>query len=235
MSSTLEINDDLRRAIISKPEVILDDSDVMRALIAANEDAIGSNIVDLRGIAMERLETRLDALENTHRDVIAAAYENLAGTNQIQRAILRMLDPLEFEPFLTDLNGEVADILCVDEMRLVLETVQDDADAAVARVGDVLNAREPGFVDRYLTEGRNGVARQVTLRSVKSASVDIYGSAALTIRSEACLKLDFGSGRLPGVLLMGSTEADKFSPEKGTELLSFFANVFERTMRRWLS
>ena len=60
----------------------------MRALVAANERALGSNVVDLRGIAMERLEARLDRLEDTHRSVIAAAYENLAGTNQIQRNII---------------------------------------------------------------------------------------------------------------------------------------------------
>jgi uncharacterized protein len=73
--------------------VILDDKDVMRALIAANEKALGANIVDLRGLAMERLEARLERLEDTHRSVIAAAYENLAGTNQMHRAILRILEP----------------------------------------------------------------------------------------------------------------------------------------------
>ena len=59
---------------------------------------MGGNIVDIRGIAMERLEHRLDRLEDTHRSVIAAAYENLAGTNQIHRAILRMMDPWIFHP-----------------------------------------------------------------------------------------------------------------------------------------
>ena len=117
MSSSPKIEDALREAIISQPDVILDDTDVMQALIAANEKAMGGNIVDLRGIAMERLETRLDRLEDTHRSVIAAAYDNLAGTNQIHRAILRMLDPIEFEPFLRDLAGEVADILRVDAVK----------------------------------------------------------------------------------------------------------------------
>ena len=88
MSSSPMIDETLREKIIAKPESILDDQDLMRALIAANEKAMGGNIVDLRGIAMERLETRLDRLEDTHRSVIAAAYENLAGTNQIHRAIL---------------------------------------------------------------------------------------------------------------------------------------------------
>jgi len=83
------IEPDLRDRIIAEPEVILEDRDLMRALIAANERAMGTNVVDLRGIGMERLEARLERLEDTHRSVIAAAYENLAGTNQVHRAICR--------------------------------------------------------------------------------------------------------------------------------------------------
>ena len=108
---------------------MLEDRDVMSALVAANERAMGENIVDLRGIAMERLETRLDRLEDTHRSVIAAAYENLAGTNQVHRAILQLLDPPTFEAFLQALVDEVAQTLRVDIVRLVLETVQEDGDA----------------------------------------------------------------------------------------------------------
>ena len=59
MSSTPRMQDDVREKIISEPEFILEDQDVMRALIAANERSMGGNIVDLRGIAMERLEARL--------------------------------------------------------------------------------------------------------------------------------------------------------------------------------
>ena len=135
MSSSPKIDDTLREAIILQPNVILDDKDLMQALIAANEQAMGGNIVDLRGVAMDRLESRLDRLENTHRSVIAAAYENLAGTNQVHRAILRMLDPMEFEAFLRDLNGAVSEILRVDATKLVLETVQSDTQSTVKRFG----------------------------------------------------------------------------------------------------
>jgi len=235
MSSSPKIDDALREAIISKPDVILDDSDVMQALIAANERAMGGNIVDLRGIAMERLETRLDRLEDTHRSVIAAAYENLAGTNQIHRAILRMMDPTEFEGFLRELGGEVADILRVDAVKLVLESAQNDEDPAVQRLGDVLNVAEPGFIDDYLTQGRGGTARKVILRSVQTGGEPIYGEKAEYVRSEACLKLDFGEGRLPGLLALGSEDPHMFGPQQGTDLLTFFTGVFERAMRRWLS
>ncbi|WP_299623804.1 DUF484 family protein [uncultured Tateyamaria sp.] len=234
MSSQPKIEDALREAIISRPDVILDDKDLMHALIAANERAMGGNIVDLRGLAMERLEARLDRLEDTHRSVIAAAYENLAGTNQIHRAILRMLDPLEFEPFLRDLGGEVAEILRVYAVKLVLESVQNDNDPAVQRLGDVLSVAEPGFIDNYLTYGRGGTVRQVTLRQVQDADDVIYGDKSDWVRSEACLKLDFGDGRLPGLLVLGADDPHMFGPQQGTDLLAFFTGVFERAMRRWL-
>ncbi|TDK51790.1 DUF484 family protein [Antarcticimicrobium luteum] len=234
MSSSPKLEDDLRAAIIAKPDAILEDRDVMHALIAANERSMGGNIVDLRGIAMDRLEARLDRLEDTHRSVIAAAYENLAGTNQIHRAILRMLDPTEFEVFLRDLGGEVADILRVDAIRLVLETAQSGEDPAIRRLDGVLALAEPGFVDRFLTQGRNGQPRQVTLRQLQKGSERIYGSSADYIRSEACLRLDFGNGRLPGLLVMGAEDPHQFTPQHGTDLLAFFAGVFERTMRHWL-
>ncbi|MEJ6477448.1 MAG: DUF484 family protein [Octadecabacter sp.] len=233
--SSSPLMDDLRSKIISDPESLLEDQDIMRALVAANEKSLGGNIVDLRGIAMERLEARLDRLEDTHRSVIAAAYENLAGTNQIHRAVLRMMDATKFESFLRDLGTDVAEILRVDCIRLVLESVTNTDDPAVARLGNVLNVAEPGFVDDYLTLGRNMPVRQVTLRQVQPEDHNIYGDKSDYIRSEACIKLDLGDGRLPGMLIMGSEDPHQFTPQQGTDLLTFFGGVFERAMRRWLS
>ncbi|MDJ0827313.1 MAG: DUF484 family protein [Rhodobacter sp.] len=234
-SKTAVIAGDVRDRIMSEPEIILEDRDLMRALIAANERAMGANIVDLRGIAMDRLEARLDRLEDTHRHVIAAAYENLAGMNQIHRAVLKMLDPDQFEDFLANLGGEIADILRVNALKLVLESAVAEDDPAVRKLGDVLLVAEPGFVDGYLTQGRNVPIRQVTLRQVQPDSELVYGEAADWIRSEACLRLDLGAGRLPGMLVFGAEDPHQFKPTQGTDLLTFFAGVFERAMRRWLS
>ena len=233
MADPASLAEEVREKLIETPEMILEDRDLMKALIAANERAMGANIVDLRGIAMERLETRLDRLEDTHRSVIAAAYENLAGTNQIHRAILKMLDPVDFESFLTNLGTEVAQILRVDSVRLVLESLQDGAEeAAVRRLGQVLSVTAPGFVDQY---SGGGLTRPVVLRKTGPDAAAIYGDAAAVIRSEAVMRLDLGPGRLPGMLALGSSDAHQFRTNQGTDLLTFFAGVIERAMRRWLA
>lgn len=230
------IEPDLRDLILAKPERLLDDRDVMSALVAANERAMGSNIVDLRGIAMQRLETRLDRLEDTHRSVIAAAYDNLAGTNQIHRAILQLLDPPSFESFMAALTGDVAQTLRVDVVHLVLESVQEDgvADPAIQALGSVLQIAPRGFVASYMTNGRDLAPRPVVLRPVTPLAATVYGTRADDIRSEALMKLDFGKGRLPALLVFGSEDPHQFKTMHGTDLLAFFAGAFERLMRRWL-
>ena len=231
------IEPDMRDRILAEPERLLEDRDVMNALVAANERALGDNIVDLRGIAMQRLETRLDRLEDTHRSVIAAAYENLAGTNQIHRAILQLLEPTNFEAFIANLTGEVAETLRVDLVRLVMETVQEDSDSdrTLRRLGEVLRIAQRGFVANYLTNGRNGAGRPVVLRAVTGLAGAFYAERADTIRSEALMKLDLGPGRLPGMLVFASEDTNQFKSTHGTDLLAFFAGIFERTMRRWLA
>lgn len=235
MSSNPKLEDNLRAAILAKPDALLDDKDLMQALVDANEQARGDNVIDLRGIAMQRLEARLDRLEDTHRSVIAAAYENLAGTNQVHRAILRLLEPVEFEDFLRVLGQDVAEILRVERITLVLETTALMDDPAIDKLDGTLTVVEPGFVDQYLTYDRGGPARDVILREIQKPNQRVFGTLAAQLRSEACLKLDLGPGRLPGLIVMGASDPRHFTPQLGTDLLSFFAGVFERSMRHWLS
>ena len=235
MTSTPKIEDALRAKIIASPDVILDDKDVMRALVAANEKIMGDNIVDLRGIAMDRLESRLDRLEDTHRSVIAAAYENVAGTNQIHRAILRMLEADSLTAFLAHLQNDVAETLRVDAIRLLVESDQHDSTASLTDGENGVIHTSPGCVETYVTEGRGGMSRQVTLRRVDQGDGELFGQNAGQMRSEACLMLDLGSDNLRGLLVLGSHNGETFGPQQGTDLLVFFTGVVERLLRRWMS
>jgi uncharacterized protein YigA (DUF484 family) len=233
-----EFPSDWRTRILDDPEIVLGDRDVMRALIRANDQQMGGNIVDMRGLAMDRLQDRLERLEDTHRSVIAAAYENLAGTNQVHRATLALLDHTDFKTFLVALGTEVASILRVDRLRLVLES-SDGAEAGVAQkpgLSDVLTVVGPGFVDEYVTAGRDMARKQVTLRPIAGGlAYRVYGEeAAQWLRSEALIRIDLGPERLPALLAMGAEDPQQFRPNQGTDLLSFFGGAFERLMQRWL-
>lgn len=229
---------DIRSLIRDDPGLILDDAELMRVLLNAARRSAGRNVVDLRGVLVERLEERLDRLEDTHREVLAAAYENVAGTNQIHRACLAVLDAESFEAFLRLMTEDLGHTLAVNRVRLGLEAPGAEAGIGLGPAGplkEAVIALPDGAVDDYITHGRGLGARQVTLRQLARASSDLYGEFADTIRSEAVLRLDLGEGRRPGLLALGAVEPDRFHPEQGTDLLTFFTAVFERALRQWVA
>ncbi len=232
-----ELPANLKDEIVKDPSVILDDPDLMRALLKAQDETQG-NVVDLRGVFVERLEARLDKLEDTHRTVVAAAYENLAGTNQIHRAILSLLDAGTFEDFLRVLDHDVANILAVDVIRLCLESFKAEGGTPIGPEGPLQNvvvALPEQGVAAYVTGGRSSPARQVTLRPASEAKGSIFGDAAIDVQSEAILRLDLGTAQMPGMVVFGSNDPNRFAPDQGTDLLAFFAHALERILRRWVA
>ena len=230
--------DEVRARLLAEPGLVLDDPDLMRALVKADRGSAGRKVVDLRGVLVERLEDRLDRLEDTHREVLAAAYENVAGSNQVHRACLAVLDPEDFAGFLTVLGGDLGTILAVDSVRLGLEAPGAAPGIGLGPQGperEAILALPAGGAEAYVTQGRGLGGRRVTLRQLAKASPDLYGDLAPHIRSEAVLKLDLGAGRRPGLLALGATEPNRFHADQGTDLLAFFAGIFERALRRWLT
>ena len=222
----------LRDFITENPRIVLDAPDVMRALLASHDETLGQNIVDLRSVAMRRLEAQLGRLEETNRSVIAAAYDNLAGTQQIHRALLKIMEPTDFGGFLSMIGTEMVDILRIDYACLILETQNQSPDPNLAPLGPIVKPAPSGFVADYLSQN---LAAKVTLRRVTKPNVFVYPEAMDPMGSEACLQLDFGAGTLPGLLILAAKDAEQFSPAQGTDLLTFFATIFERALRRWLA
>ncbi len=225
----------LRQRLLEQPGALLEDDDLMRALIAAGEGPRTANVIDLRGVAMDRLESRLSRLEETHQTVIAAAYENLTGTAQVHRATLALIEQSDFEDFIRTLGTDVTDILRVSTTRLVLESAAETASEALERIGEVVRVAEPGFIDDYLSRGRGGEPKPIVLRQTRPGETGLYGGGADWVASEACLRIDIGHGRFPAMLALASDDPYHFTPSHGTELLGFFGAMFEQLMRRWLA
>lgn len=229
---TAAIDEDLRAKLLASPDLILGDRDLMRALIGAHEAETGDNVIDIRGRAMEALEERLSRLETAHESVIAAAYDNQSGMKTIHRAVVSLLEPDDFTSFLDNLGSTVAQILRVDRLTLVMESVQP---GPTAGEGEVLMMVEPGTVRRLISAGRRAPrGDDIVLRRASSETAEFHGTAGGAIRSEALLPLDLGGGRYPALLLMGSADPGRFTPAQGTDLLRFFGQVFRLVLLGWL-
>lgn len=231
MPEPLTIARELRERLIMSPEVILEDPDLMRALVAGNERAMGDNVIDMRGLAMDKLEARLARLEETHSTVLAVAYDNLAGTHTVHRAVLRLLECKTLEDFLEILGTDVATSIRVDDVRFVLESNAVEAQDDLKKLGQIIYVGEPGFANAYA--GRDLADRPVILRALASGH-GLYGANSAKIRSEALIRIDLGRDRMAAMLALGSADPAQFQAGHGTDLLAFFGGVIERTVRRWL-
>jgi len=223
----------IRSLILADPELVLSDDMVMRALLGATAQG-ARNIVDLRDKLVERMERRLDKLVHTNRSVIAAAYENVAGTQQAHRAILTLLDAPDLGEFLRRLTRDVPAMVGVEEARLCLEAdVEDISPAALAEgLGDRVLLMPYAAIGEYLMLEGDTAPGVVTLRPCGEEAEIIFGEMK-RVRSEALLKFDLGGST--GMLAFGSRDPDRFGPDQGTDLLTFFGGVVERLLTRHLA
>lgn len=230
----------LREVILADPQAVLADGEIVQALLRAHEGAETGerrNVVDLRGALVDRLESRLGRLEETHRSVVAAAYDNLAVTESIHRAVLEVLEPADFEGVLEALSKRVPTILGVDAVRLCVEA---DAARWPEAPEPPLVALAPGAAGRYMAldlgEGaeEDGPVRPVALRATGPEAALIFGAEGVSLGSEALVRLDFGGGSADGMLAFGARDAARFTPDQAGDLLEFFGGVVARLSRRWL-
>ncbi|MCA8879008.1 MAG: DUF484 family protein [Rhodobacteraceae bacterium] len=224
----------LRDQILSDPSVVLDDLSILKALLSAEAQTRGGRVVDMRGVAMSRMENRIDQLEQTHQTVISAAYYNVSTTQQVHRAILTMIAPLDFNDFLVNLDNLVADCLRIRAVRLVMEADTDHPDSDLNTLTGTLSLMAPRAVAEFRNLGRSGRSHQVLLRQVGQGDPRVYGIAAHDIRSEAVVELDMGDERAPALLVLGADDPGHFTPGQATDLLELFARVCERMLRSWL-
>lgn len=232
MDAVANLPDELRAQLLAQPELILADRDLMRALIGVREAALGENVIDIRGLAMQALEARLDRLEEAHESVISAAYDNQSGTATLHRAVLSLLEPLDFETFLENLESHVAPILRVETLRLLMASGSPEKPPQTPGPLRIVPA---ATMSELIAGGRRAPrADDIILRATAPQTLALHGEARAPIRSEALLPIDLGPGRFPALLLMGSAEKARFSATQGTDLLRFFAQVFRLVLIGWL-
>ena len=231
------MDDKLREEILAKTQEILNDEMLLRALIEASDKNLGSKIVDLRSVAMQKMDGELKKLKRSNQQVIATAYENLVGMKQVHQVVLKSLEQNNFDEFITNLDTEACDILRVDCIRLGLETHYSlqNTEKNDSKLFELLDLYPVDFVDTYISQGENNGTDDVVLRPTPKGSEQVYGKLSKNLKSEGCIKLKIGNEKIIGILALASKEREKFTAQQGVELLKFMGSVFERRISHWLN
>jgi len=226
----------VRAELLADPSIILNDQELMDSLLAATDIKLGSNVVDLRHVAMNRLSDKLGALEGTHQSVVAAAYQNLLGTKQIHQAVIQLLVKKSLEEFVISLKSELLKTLSVDCIYILLEKPDGSVDSLLpTNCGPNIQTVMQGFVKTYITQGGLTELSKVKLRKATSVTNQLFEDASVKIESEACVQLNLDENQIIGMITFGSSDADFFEPGQGTDLLKFFASACEKMLERWIT
>ena len=231
------MDDKLREEILAKAQEILNDETLLRALIEASDKNLGNKIVDIRSVAMKKMDGELKKLKRSNQQVIATAYENLVGMKQVHQIVLKLLEHNNFDEFITNLNTEACDILRVDCIRIGLEThasLQNNKHYG-SNLSGLLDLYPVNFVDTYISQGENSTNSDVVLRPTPKGCEQLYGELSKNLKSEGCIKLKIGNEKIIGILALASKERAKFTAQQGVELLKFMGSVFERRLSHWLN
>ncbi len=226
----------VRAELLADPSIILNDQELMDSLLAATDIKLGSNVVDLRHVAMNRLSDKLGELAGTHQSVVAAAYQNLLGTKQIHKAVIQLLGMKSLDEFVISLKSKLLKTLSVDCIYILLEKPDGSVDSLTpTNYGPNIQTVMPGFVKTYITQGGLTELSKVKLRKATSVTNQLFENASVKIESEACIQLNLDENQSIGMITFGSSDADFFEPGQGTDLLKFFASACEKMLERWIT
>lgn len=220
----------IRDLIIADPKLVLDDVEVLQALASVQNDGLGDNVIDGRGMAIRRLEQKLRQLGAENRLLKEVLHENSEAVHRIHLAALTLLEIKDFKQLADFLDGELPKVMKVEAIRLLLigslkGRIRDSlAEFAVGRVGASVKRAYVGPVDEK--------PEKVVLRQVPKDSAKVYGTTGKPVRSEALLPIALDGAHLAGVLVFGSSDPDSFRPNMSTDLLELIGKVFAMTVVR---
>ena len=225
-----EINE-IRKKVLSNPKIILEDIEIMKALVDTHESGIGSNVIDLRSVVMSQLEAKIQKTEATNKSIVAAAYENITGYELIHKAVLTILEAQNFTELELQFSRNIQSILKIAHIHIMIE--QNDTEYKILKESPYISIVKPKEVVKYLNTTNNDYEKDIIMRGTVNPNKKIYGEKANNIKSEALINLNLGKKTSGALLIMGSTNVSQFEPRQRTELLSFLGAVLERVIRGW--
>ncbi len=204
--------------LAGNPDFLTGRPELLRALTPVDARH-GEAVADFQRHVARRLQSELARVSDGHAAFAAASRAALAAQGRVHRAVLAMLGARTLDRLVEATTVDLALELEADAAVLGLEA---DPQAPFALRADGLRLWPRGRVEAWLPNGR---AALVSTIAQGTADPVLFGSAAPLVRSQALLRLDFGSGRPPGLLALGARDTARFQGGGGSDLLLFLARA----------
>jgi uncharacterized protein YigA (DUF484 family) len=206
----------IRDFLRAEPDFLHQDPDLLSDL---GLRADGGNVVDFGPLALARAAAAHEREAIVRRQIEATARANFSAQAQTHAAVIDMLDARNH----SDLARRVDDIATLRfglaAGVMVLE--------GPGRVPAGWHALIEGQIDMIM--GDHGVARM----GFHAPALGLFGDKLDQVQSMAIVRLALWEPSRQGLLAFGSADPLGFTPDMGTELVSFLARVVERTAERW--
>ena len=217
--------DEVRDYLLEHPKFLTENSDLV-ALLRPPSRHNGKNVLDMGQIVARHLGEEVKRLKQQHEELLAVGRANQAAQKQVHDASLAVMAARNFEHLIHIITRDLAQVMDVDTVTLSVEAADDGPTKAPMGGVYVLPS---GRVDAMLGPGAPAL-----LEAVSGGDPLVFGPGANLVRSQALIRLAPSKGSPPGLLALGSRDADKFHAGQGTELLQYLCRLLERLIRTWL-
>ena len=170
-----------------------------------------------------QLRARLGAAEEDREDLIAFARGHRGAVASVHRAVLEAMGAIDLDQLADIVVRKWPAILKIDHCALAIVTGRG---ASLATPGGQAPL-DPAILRRALA----GLA-PVVVRDVERGH-PLFGQGCASIRAEALVRVDRGSSRPCGLLLLGQDRSPGLNEFGGTELLRFLGASLAAMIGRW--
>ena len=209
----------VREWLIANPDFLDRNIDLLIARDAGNAETV-PGVVDLRHRILEGLRRSLERQKVREREILLAAEDRARTAARTQDAVLLVLRQSSLNALAQRVASQFPVLLfSTTAASLIVEGEPESGH------GDLM-ALSADAIDKLIRPGE-----EVRLGAATESDRGVLGDRFSLVESLAVIRLGTRRGRF--LLALGSSAADGFTADQGTDLLDFLGSVLEVAIDRW--
>ncbi len=208
----------VREWLIANPDFLDRNIDLLIARDAGNAETV-PGVVDLRHRILEGLRRSLERQKVREREILLAAEDRARTAARTQDAVLLVLRQSSLNALAQRVASQFPVLFSTTAASLIVEGEPESGH------GDLM-ALPADAIDKLIRPGE-----EVRLGGATESDRGVLGDRFSLVESLAVIRLGTRRGRF--LLALGSSAADGFTADQGTDLLDFLGSVLEVAIDRW--